>query len=281
MRSLLFTPALRPDRAVKAWHYEVDTIILDLEDAVPAECKDEARTLASQAISGTSRPWAVRVNGLGTKWARDDLEAVLQPNLAYLMLPKVQSADDIRSIEDILAVHERRVPRDLPIRLLPIIESVQGLSNARAIGEASERVVALTFGEGDFSLDLGVDWDPFGTVLTAAKVQLAIESRLAGIGRPHAGAYPHLHDPGGLERSCQLARELGYATKHCIHPEQIPVVRRIFAPSAKAVERAQEIVRRFEEALAQGSAAITVGAEFIDYPVYHRAKQTLEEASQP
>ncbi len=281
MRSLLFTPALNPDRAVKAWRYEVDAIILDLEDAVPADRKEEARALASLTISQNARPWAVRVNDLATGWTETDLEAVLHPHLALVMLPKAQSADDIRAVDNILSAYEGRTPRDTPIRLLPIIESVQGLRNARAIGEASKRVMALTFGEGDFSLDLGLDWDPFGTALSVAKVQLAIESRLAGIGRPHAGAYPRLHDLDGLERSCRLAHELGYGAKHCIHPEQVPVVRRIFAPSAEAVQRAREVVRRFEEALAQGSAAITVGTEFIDYPVYHRAKQTLEEASQP
>jgi citrate lyase subunit beta/citryl-CoA lyase len=278
MRSLLFTPALRPDRAAKAWGYGPDSVILDLEDAVAAERKAEARDLANGLISQENKPWTVRINDLGTRWWQDDLAAILHPHLAYVMLPKTGGAEDVRRLDDILSTHEAATGRADPIGLLPIIETVEGLANAADIARASPRVVALTFGEGDFSLDLGIDWDPFGPTLTAAKIDLVFASRLAGIAPPHAGAYPRLHDPEGLERSCRLGKQLGFGAKHCIHPEQLETVRRIFAPSAEAVRRAQDIVEKFEQALGEGAAAITVGTEFVDYPVYHRALQTLEEA---
>lgn len=278
MTCLMFAPALRGDRALKAWSYAVDSVILDLEDAVPADRKAEARAAIAGLVAAHARPWTVRINDLATPWWRDDLAAALHPNLACVMVPKTHSADMIRALDDILTVHEAAAPRSELIRLLPIIESVQGLAAARAIAAASRRVTALTFGEGDFSLDLGMDWDPFGTTITVAKVHLVLESRLAGIGPPHAGAYPRLHDPEGLEKSCGLARSLGFATKHCIHPEQVPVVRRAFAPTPSAVARAGEIVARFEVALAGGVAAIDVGGMFVDYPVYRRAQQTLADA---
>ncbi len=278
MISMLFTPALRADRAVKAWLHGPDSVILDFEDAVAAERKPEARIHASSAVSEHARPWTVRINDLNSKWWQDDIAAVLHPNLAYLMIPKVQSADQIRTVDNMLSTYEKQSGRETPIRLVPLIESVQGLANARSIATAASRVAALAFGEGDFSLDLGIDWDPFGAPLLVAMVQLVFDSRLAGIEPPHAGVYPKLDDPDGLERSCRLAKSLGFGGKLCIHPEQIPTVVRVFAPSVQAVERAREIVARFEEALARGSASITVGTEFVDYPVYHRAKQTLKNA---
>ena len=281
MTCLMFTPALRTDRALKAWSYGVASVILDLEDAVPANCKDVARTAAASLLSTLARPWTVRINDLASPWWRDDLASVLHPNLACIMVPKVQSADMIRAIDDILEGHEAQVARPESVRLLPIIESVQGLAQARAIAGVSRRVVALTFGEGDFSLDLGLDWDPFGTTLTVAKVQLVLDSRLAGIEPPHAGAYPRVRDAEGLERSCALAKSLGFGTKHCIHPEQVPTVRRIFAPTETRLAQAREIVARFEAALAGGSAAIEVDGTFVDYPVYRRAQQTLRDVERP
>ncbi len=281
MTCLMFTPALRSDRALKAWSYGVDSVILDLEDAVPADRKDEARAAAASLLGTLAKPWTVRINDLASPWWRDDIASVLHPNLACLMVPKVQSADMICAVSDILGSHEARVARPEPVRLLPIIESVQGLAEARAIARASRRVAALTFGEGDFSLDLGLDWDPFGTTLTVAKVQLVLDSRLAGIEPPHAGAYPRLRDDEGLERSCALAKSLGFATKHCIHPEQVPTVRRVFAPAPARLAQAREIVARFEAALAGGSAAIEVDGGFVDYPVYRRAQQTLRDAERP
>ena len=278
MTCLIFTPALRRDRALKAWSYGVDSVILDLEDAVPANSKHEAQTSAAWAIDALAKPWTVRINGLASPWWRDDVMAVLHPNLACIMVPKTHSSDMLRALDDILHAYEARHTRTEPIRLLPIIETVQGLANAQAIALASRRVAALTFGEGDFSLDLGLDWDPFGTTLTVAKVKLVLESRLAGIGPPHAGAYPRLHDPEGLQRSCAAARDLGFATKHCIHPEQIATVQRVFAPSAAAVARAHAIVADFEAALANGAAAINVGDELVDYPVYRRAQQIVKDA---
>jgi len=281
MTCLMFTPALRRDRALKAWSYGVSSVILDLEDAVPADRKEAARAAAAALLAEVAQPWTVRINDLDSPWWRDDLAAVLQPNLACVMVPKLQSADMICAVDDILTRHEAQVAHQEPVRLLPIIESVQGLAAARAIAGASGRVAALTFGEGDFSLDLGLDWDPFGTTLTFAKVQLVLDSRLAGIAPPHAGAYPHLHDAEGLARSCDLAKSLGFGTKHCIHPEQIPVVRRAFAPTDAAIARAEKIVARFEAALAGGSAAIDVDGVFVDYPVYRRAQQTLRDAARP
>ncbi len=278
MRCLLFTPALRSDRAAKAWSFQPDSVILDLEDAVAADRKIEARNIAAQTVSEIAQPWTVRINALDTVWWKDDLTAVLHANLAYVIVPKADTAETIQTINHILSAYEATVSRATPIKILPIIESVQGLANARVIGQASPRVSALTFGEGDFSLDLGIDWDSFGTTLTQAKVQLVLESRLAGLEPPHAGVYPRLQDPEGLERSCQHGKSLGFGAKHCIHPEQIPTIRRVFSPSEKAVKRAREIVVRFEEALKAGQAAIMVGSEFIDYPVYHRAQQTLKEA---
>ena len=277
MRSMMFTPAVRPERAEKGWSAKPDAIILDLEDAVAAERKVEARGLAAGVIAKMERPWWVRINALDTPFWEDDVRAVVQRNLAGIMVPKARSAAEILAVERVLDECEETHGIASPIALGPIVENVVGLAHVRDIAGASRRVSFLTFGEGDFTLDLGIDWDSSSPTLIAAKAQLVLESRLAGLDRPHDGVYPHLGDPAALERSCLAGKALGFGAKHCIHPEQIATIHAVFTPSAKALERAQRIVDGFEAALATGSASTTIDGEFIDYPVYHRAQNILGE----
>ena len=278
MRSMMFTPAVRPERAEKGWAAGPDAIILDLEDAVADERKVEARALAAGVIAKLERPWWVRINALDTALWEGDVRAVVQPNLAGIMVPKARSAADVLAVERVLDECEEALGIATPIALGPIVENVVGLAHVREVGTASRRVAFLTFGEGDFTLDLGIDWDSSSPTLIAAKAQVVLESRLAGLDKPHDGVYPHLGDPAGLERACLAGKALGFGAKHCIHPEQIATIHAIFSPGAKARERAQRIVTDFEAALAAGSASTTIDGEFIDYPVYHRARKVLEEA---
>lgn len=275
MRSMLFTPAIYRERADKVWKYEPDAVILDLEDSVSLDKKQEARINAAAVVAQEARPWYVRVNSLASDLWQADLQAVLHPNLEGILIPKVEGADMIKTLDEAVTRFERDTGRATPFRLMPTIETVAGYDQLRSIATASERIDSITFGEGDFSLDLGIEWDSTSPTIVAAKTTLVIESRLAKLNPPHDGVYPKLRDEVGLRNNCMFARRLGFGCKHCIHPEQLAVVHDVFNTHQRAVEKAERIVAAFEEALREGKASIQVDGEFVDYPVYYRAQQVI------
>lgn len=276
MRSMLFTPALDDGRALNGWRFGPDAIILDLEDTVPPERKNEARIKALGVLEASGRDYFVRINSFQTEWWRLDVEAVLHPRLAGLVVPKVESAKAMIELDDILSSYAQSGNSSNSIRLLPIIETVAGWAEIRSIARASRRILALTFGEGDFTLDLGLDWRESPTV-AFAKAQLVLESRLAGLAPPHDGVFPRIGDELGLKQSAERAKDIGFGTKHCIHPSQIPVIHAAFSPTPDERRRAASIVAAFEASLKQGVASITVDGQFVDYPVYQRAVNILKE----
>lgn len=277
MRSMLFTPALQVERAMKAWKYSPDAIILDLEDSIAEEKKLEARQCAVSVISQTEQPWYIRINSLETSLWLKDLEAVLHPNLHGILISKVENADMLKELDAVIARFERDTGRSSPIRLMPTIETVAGYDKLRDIARASERIDSITFGEGDFSLDVGIEWDSTSPTIVAVKTSIVLESRLAQLNAPHDGVYPKLRDEAGLKENCLFARRIGFGCKHCIHPEQLSVVHEVFSPHASAIERAERIVDQFEAALREGKASIQMDGQFIDYPVYYRALQVIGE----
>lgn len=277
MRSMLFTPALQVERAMKAWKYSPDAIILDLEDSIAEEKKLEARQCAVSVISQTEQPWYIRINSLETSLWLKDLEAVLHPNLHGILIPKVENADMLKELDAVIARFERDAGRSSPIRLMPTIETVAGYDKLRDIARASERIDSITFGEGDFSLDIGIEWDSTSPTIVAVKTSIVLESRLAQLNAPHDGVYPKLRDESGLKENCLFARRIGFGCKHCIHPEQLSVVHEVFSPHASAIEKAERIVDQFEAALREGKASIQMDGQFVDYPVYYRALQVIGE----
>lgn len=277
MRSMLFTPALQKERAEKAWKYAPDAVILDLEDSIPIEKKAEARTNAAEIVAQAEQAWYVRINGMASSLWERDLQAVLHPNLQGILIPKVEDEEMIKTLDEAVARFERETGRQTPLRLMPTIETVAGYDRLRSIARASERIDSITFGEGDFSLDLGIEWDSASPTIVAAKTTVVLESRLAQLNPPHDGVYPKLRDEHGLRDNCMFARRIGFGCKHCIHPEQLPVVHEVFSPHPSVIERAARIVEAFEVALQEGKASIQVDGEFVDYPVYYRALQVMGE----
>ncbi|HEY3686289.1 MAG TPA: CoA ester lyase [Streptosporangiaceae bacterium] len=280
--AMLFVPGSEDRKIAKIPELGADAVILDLEDAVAVSAKPGARRAVAARLrepAGDVALW-VRVNPVDTPYFADDVRTVAGPGLAGVMLPKARGADDVRRLDDALTAAEAERPGAAPARIIATVETVAGLRAAEAIAAASPRVDALGFGAGDFSLDAGIDW-PLGAdhpLLTAARVELALASRAAGIGAPHDGAYPRHHDLDGLRAQAEFARSLGFATKHAIHPGQVAVIRAAFRPSAEAIAHAERVCRAFEEAEADGRAAISVDGALVDYPVWHRARRVLRAA---
>jgi len=160
--------------------------------------------------------------------------------------------------------------------LVPIIETAKGLRDIDAILCAGTRVKHCAFGAGDFTLDVNMRWSREESELAYARARVVTASRAAGIEAPLDTVWVDLQDEQGLEASTRLALGMGFQGKMCIHPNQIPVVNRVFTPTNAEIDFAERVVAAFAQAEKEGSAAIQLDGKFIDYPIVYRAQRTLD-----
>jgi citrate lyase subunit beta/citryl-CoA lyase len=277
LRSFLFAPGNHARRVEKALTLAADAVILDLEDAVAVSEKPATRELVVAAY-GQPRHGRlyVRVNAYGTEWCYADIVTIARAGLDGIILPKVETADQLRSIDWLLANLERE--RGLPaggIDLVPIIETALGMSNIGAIAGSGSRTKRLAFGAGDYTLDLGMVWSRDEAELLPARSAVVMASRAAGLEPPLDTVWADLRDAEGFARSAELAAALGFQGKMCIHPDQIAVTNATFSPSPQQLVWAARVVAAFEEAEASGLASIQLEGQFIDYPIVQRARQVI------
>jgi citrate lyase subunit beta/citryl-CoA lyase len=285
LRSFLFAPGNHPRRVEKALTLDADAVILDLEDAVAAAEKESTRKIVVEALS---RPRTckgyVRVNAIGTQWCLRDLIEVVGPGVDGIVLPKVESAADLRTVDWLIANLERE--RGLPpggIDLMPIIETAAAFSRldrifgARSLKDYAGpwRVKRVAFGAADFTSDVGMTWTPGEEELAELRVRLIVASRAAGVEPPIDTVWVRLKDAAGLRASAERSLRLGFQGRLCIHPDQVTLVNEVFTPSPEEAARAQKVVDAFRQAEASGLASIQVDGAFVDYPVYHRAQRVL------
>jgi len=258
-RSYLFAPGHNEKLLTKVFDVGADTVILDLEDAVPPTAKDTARELVSHALT-VHRAW-VRINAPRTALSAADLAAV--GSLAHgIRIPKVESVDDVRWVVD-------RTP-DTP--LICAIESAKGVVNAVSIA-AEPTVSYLALGGIDLQKDLRV---ASRAQLNYVRSHLVVAARAAGIAPPIDSVYPHIKDRDGLRREAAASRALGCFGKSAIHPAQLPIIHAAFDPDADEVAWARQVLAAFDQA---GEAAAQLpNGEFIDLPVAQRARNVLELA---
>jgi citrate lyase subunit beta/citryl-CoA lyase len=282
MRSKLFVPGGRPELFAKAAASRADALSLDLEDSVPAECKEQARAFVGEFIEADStralaKVMIVRVNAPGTPWFEDDLHAVARDSVALLNLPKIESADDllatIRAIERAEAANAVATP----LKLLVNIETPRGLANAAAIAAAHPRVAGLQLGLGDLFEPLGIDRNDAANVHA---VMFAVRMAAAAAGDDVFvldGAFPDIADEAGFTAEAQRARRLGLLGKSCIHPRQVALANAAFSPGEAELERARRIVEAAREAQRQGHGAFVVDGRMVDLPFLKRAQALLAE----
>ncbi len=278
LRSFLFAPGNHARRVEKALSLDADAIILDLEDAVATAEKPAAREAVAAAFARPRRGLLyVRVNAVDTEFCYGDLVAIVQSGLDGIILPKVESAAGLVTVDWLLAQLERE--RSLAhggIDLIPIIETASGLDRLGGILAAGTRVRRVAFGAGDFTLDVNMLWSRSESELAAARATIVTASRAAGIEAPFDTVWVDLTDPDGLEASARTALALGFQGKMCIHPDQIPIINRVFTPTDAEIAFAERVVAAFAKAEAAGSAAIQLDGKFIDYPIVYRARRTLQ-----
>lgn len=273
-RSYLFVPATDFSVIKKAVSSMADRVILDLEDAVALSEKQVAREVMKEALAAyqQEREIIVRINGLDTDLWKADLEMAITNGAAGIMVPKAESEQEIQNV----CSRIRDISGGQEVEVIPLIESAKGVQFAYAIASADPLVSALAFGSIDFSLDIDCELTPEGLELLYARSQLVIASKAADIGSPIDAVYPDLRDENGLEKQTVFAKQLGFKAKLVIHPKQVDVVHQVLTPSDEELALAEEIVEAFEQAEKNGTASIKVDGQFVDYPVYKKAKRTLQ-----
>ncbi len=278
-RSRLYLPGDQPKMHLNAGLHRPDGVILDLEDSVHPDEKDAARLVVRNALRCVDFGPAermVRINQLPLGLA--DLDAVVPEQPDLVLLPKTETADQVREVEarirDVLATS----PTDeSPVWLMPILESALGIENAHAIASSSPAVVALTIGLEDYTADLGVRKTVEGEESRYARGRLVNAARAAGV-QAIDSVFGDVGDMEGLRSWATRSRGLGFEGMGCIHPRQIRPIHEVFAPSPEEIERALRIVAAFEEARAQGLAVVSLGTRMVDPPVVLRAQRVVAQA---
>ncbi len=277
LRSLLFVPGNHARRIEKALELDADAVILDLEDAVAATQKDEARRCVAAASSRPRAPLLyVRVNALSSPWCYRDLLAVVRPGVDGLVLPKAETAADLRTFDWIVGALEREQGMACgAVDVIPILETAKGLAALDAICASGTRVRCLAFGAADFTLDMNMQWSREETELHPARAAIALASRAAGMDAPIDTVWIRLQDVDGFRASVRTSHALGFQGRMCIHPDQIPIVHEAFTPTADELTRAAKIVAAFEQAEREGLASIRVDDQFVDYPIVAQARRLI------
>ena len=256
----LFVPADRPERFSKAIEAGPDAVFIDLEDAVAPDSKAGARDALWQHLQRLQPnvPLAVRVNAIGTPWHDDDLAAISRLPLAAVVLPKAESAEAAKAVSA-----RTRLP------VVALVESAEGLGNVREIARHCARIA---FGSIDYAADLAMGHTR--SSLLAARSEIVLASRLAGIPAPIDGVTTAIRDDRCVIDDCAHAAELGFGGKLLIHPAQIAPARRGFRPPEDEIAWARRVI----DATSQGDAAIRVDGAMVDAPVLLRARQIIQRA---
>lgn len=279
-RSVLFVPSLATAMLERAQARGADAIQLDLEDAIGMDRKADAREAAPAAIAALAAgPGQVLVR-INRPWrqAVRDLECCVRPGLSAVTLPKTAGPADITVVAELL--DELEPEHDVPpgsVGVIAQIETAAGLLAMSRADRFSPRLIGLTIGPEDFSLDLGVE--PTAANLHEPLRTCVLIARAAGIqALGFARTIGDYKDLEGLRGSIQDAYALGLRGAFCVHPSQVPVLNEGFRPPLASVERARKIVARFEDAMSAGQAVASLNGEMIDKPVYDRAQAVLRAA---
>ncbi|NQT34168.1 citrate lyase subunit gamma [bacterium] len=293
-RSRLYLPGNEPRFFINAGLHKPDCIILDLEDSVAPAEKDAARVLVRNTLRtvnfyGTER--MVRINQ--GKRGLEDLEWIVPHNVHVVLIPKVESAEQVQAVDEKIdeiltrchpsagdsksSGQPQRVDRSKRPYLMPIIESALGGIKAYEIATASPNNVALAVGLEDYTADIGVQRTLKGRESFLMRSMIVNAARAAGI-QPIDTVFSDVADIEGLQASVIEAKSLGFDGKGCIHPRQIAVINRAFAPTNVEIEKAQKIVMAFDKAEKEGLGVVSLGSKMIDPPVVKRALRTVEMA---
>jgi len=279
MRSLLFCPANEPRKVARLSGSGADAIVLDLEDAVADAEKAAARRSAREALPTLRNALrCVRVNPFETGLTPEDVEAVVCEDLDALLLPKAETVEDMRRLDRLIGRAEAKNGLTSGrVGVIALVETCAGIAAAAEIAASGSRLITLVFGSGDLGSDLGLPTirGDLGGALAYGRAKIVYDARAAGLPPPLDGPFLKVRDQASLEQDCIVSRSLGHRGRVCIHPDQVPVVNRIYGPDPEEVLFAHNVIHAFAEAERTGSASIAVDGIFVDYPIVHKAQRII------
>jgi citrate lyase subunit beta/citryl-CoA lyase len=276
-RSVLYMPGANERALEKAKVLAADALILDLEDAVAPDAKAEARERVCAAVgSGAygARELTIRANGLDTEWHADDVAAIADAGPDAIVVPKIDSVGDVRTVE---AALEKAGAPDRT-RIWAMVETPVAMLRAEEIASASERLAVLVMGTNDLAKELHAEHVPGRQPLLTGLSLCLLAARAAGKVILD-GVYNDIGNVEGFEGECVQGRQMGFDGKTLIHPSQLDPCNRIYAPGEAEVERAQTIIAAFEDAEAAGKGVVTVDGRMIENLHVDQARRTLAIAA--
>jgi len=270
-RSMLYVPAISEKMIRKSVELKADAIILDLEDAVAPDQKENAREILKNLLNELSfgeKEIVVRVNGLQSGLTEEDLKNTLSDKIDAVLLPKVLSEEDVKNFEGMVEKisKEKGIKKEIKIHLM--IETPSSVLRIREICGASEKLSALLLGSADLSKEMRCKnkkdiLQPLMSLVIAG----GRTKNLDVIDAP----FFNIKDLEGLERDCLLAKEMGFDGKQVIHPSQIETINKIFSPSEEEIQWAERVISQYEPAMKKGIGVISIDGEMIERLHYEQA----------
>ncbi len=270
----LYLPGNSPALMLNAGIHKPDGVILDLEDSVAPDRKEEARFLVRNALVSLDFMAAermVRINQLpnGLK----DLAFIVPYNVQLILIPKCEGPEQVIAVLDEIEL----IKKDAGVFLMPIIESALGIEKAFEIAVASSKVVAMTIGLEDYTADIGVKRTFEAKESFYARTRLVNACKAAGI-QAIDSVFSDVGDMEGLRKAVQVSRSLGFEGMGCIHPRQINIIKEGFLPVEEEIEKAKKIIMAYDDAMERGLGVVSLGTKMIDAPVVKRAENTIQLA---
>lgn len=286
LRSMLYVPANSWRMITTATTEGADAVILDLEDGCPMAEKETGRIFARDSIPMLKEHGIdvfVRVNSLETGLTGTDISYVVVQGLDGIMLAKTESKEGLATVDKLLQEEEKKKGLEPEtITLIALLETPKGILNLREIISASQRVIAVGFGAGDFSREMGAGMgvtklspEEYFPMVLHARSSIAMAARAAGLQAIDTPFFGLLIDLEGLAKESEKAQLLGFSGKQLTHPRHVAVVNEVFSPAKEEVDLAKRVVQAYEEAKAKGLGATSLGGKMIDYGTFKRAEALL------
>lgn len=279
-RTMFFVPGNNPGKIVKAEIYKSDCIIYDLEDSVSIFEKDSARILVRNALKA-NRPncrVGIRINAADSAYYKDDLDEMVPLAPDFIRLPKTETADDIRNLDEIISMleAENNIAAGT-VKIVATIETALGVTNAYRIASASKRMLAIGLGAEDFRTDMNMERSEDASEILFARNLISLAAHSAGI-KAIDYVFSNITNVEGFRADVKLGKRLGFCGKSVVHPSQIPIVHEIYTPTKEEIEQTKKILQAYEGALRDASGVVSLDGKMIDKPMVTRAMAVLAYA---
>lgn len=284
VRSLLFVPGHKKDWIVKALNSEADAIIIDLEDAVPQDLKEQARQNAKEILDeypDSEATIVIRPNALDTVHFGADIAAVTHHNLTAFLLPKLFGRDDVVRFDALVSAAEIAQGLDLGhVELIPSLETAASISKVDEIltGPRVGGVMAAAARDADVSREVGFTWTPEGLETLYLRSKVVLAARAAGIRCIVLGLWQEVRNLDGLRTFAEDNARVGYTGQVLIHPSHAPISNEVYGLSERQISYYRGLIEAFEEGTKQGHGAVSFEGDHIDLAHANHAREALAVA---